>query len=64
MTKTHYIETTEKFNENGKLVERVTREEWTDDDTVYDYAHRLSDLSDYCSSLTTKATNCTTEVKC
>ena len=35
MVKTKIVETTEKFDENGKLVERITREETTDDDMVY-----------------------------
>lgn len=35
MTKTKIVETTEKYDENGKLVEKITREETTDDDTVY-----------------------------
>ena len=35
MVKTKIVETTEKFDENGKLVEKITREETTDDDMVY-----------------------------
>lgn len=35
MVKTKVVETTEKFDENGKLVEKITREETTEDDTVY-----------------------------
>lgn len=35
MTKTKIVETTEKYDENGKLVEKITREETTEDDTVY-----------------------------
>lgn len=32
MIKTKIVETTEKYDENGKLVERVVREEETEDD--------------------------------
>lgn len=35
MVKTTITETTEKFDENGKLVERVIRTEESDDDTIY-----------------------------
>lgn len=35
MVKTKTTETTEKFDENGKLVEKITRIEESDDDTVY-----------------------------
>lgn len=35
MVKTKITETTEKYDENGKLVEKITREETTEDDTVY-----------------------------
>lgn len=35
MVKTKIVETTEKYDENGKLVEKITREETTEDDTVY-----------------------------
>lgn len=32
MVKTKVIETTEKYDKDGKLVERITREETTEDD--------------------------------
>lgn len=35
MVKTKITETTEKYDENGKLVEKITREETSEDDTVY-----------------------------
>ncbi len=35
MVKTKILETTEKFDENGKLIEKITREETSEDDTVY-----------------------------
>lgn len=35
MVKTTIIETTEKYDENGKLLEKITREETTEDNTVY-----------------------------
>lgn len=35
MIKTTITETTEKFDDNGKLVEKITREEISEDDTVY-----------------------------
>mgnify|MGYP000976645894 CR=1 FL=1 len=35
MVKTKIIETTEKYDDNGKLIEKVTREETSEDDTVY-----------------------------
>lgn len=38
MVKTKIIETTEKFDKDGNMVERITREETTDDDTVYNPA--------------------------
>lgn len=34
MVKTKIVETTEKYDDNGKLVEKVTREETREDDTV------------------------------
>ncbi len=36
MIKTKIIETTEKYDKDGKLVEKITREETTEDDTVYE----------------------------
>lgn len=36
MVKTKIIETTEKYDKDGKLVERITREETSEDDTVYE----------------------------
>lgn len=39
MIKTKIIETTEKYDENGKLIEKITREETTEDDeTRYPYS--------------------------
>lgn len=35
MVKTKIVETTEKYDKDGKLVEKVTREETTEDDSVY-----------------------------
>lgn len=35
MVKTKIVETTEKYDEDGKLVEKITREETSEDDTVY-----------------------------
>lgn len=35
MVKTKIVETTEKYNENGKLVEKIIREETTEDNTIY-----------------------------
>lgn len=32
MIKTKIVETTEKYDENGKLIEKITREETTEDD--------------------------------
>ena len=32
MIKTHIVETTEKYNTEGKLIEKITREETTEDD--------------------------------
>ena len=32
MIKTHTVETTEKYNTEGKLIEKITREETTEDD--------------------------------
>ncbi|MSA02234.1 hypothetical protein GKG47_09305 [Lactonifactor sp. BIOML-A3] len=54
MVKTKITETTEKYDKDGKLVERIIREETTDDDTIY-YSpqinpiispYRYSDTSD------------------
>lgn len=36
MVKTKIIETTEKYDKDGNLVEKITREEESEDDTVYD----------------------------
>lgn len=36
MIKTKMIETTEKYDKDGKLVEKITREETSEDDTVYE----------------------------
>lgn len=36
MVKIKIIETTEKYDKDGKLVEKITREETTEDDTVYE----------------------------
>lgn len=35
MVKTKIVETTEKYDENGNLVEKITREETTEDDTLH-----------------------------
>lgn len=35
MVKIKIVETTEKYDKDGKLVEKVTREETAEDDTVY-----------------------------
>ena len=35
MVKTKIVETTEKYDKDGKLVEKITREEITEDDTNY-----------------------------
>lgn len=35
MVKTKIVETTEKYDRDGKLVEKITREETTEDDTDY-----------------------------
>lgn len=35
MVKTKIVETTKKYNENGKLVEKITREETIEDDIKY-----------------------------
>lgn len=36
MVKTKIAETTERYDKDGKLVEKITREEESEDDTVYD----------------------------
>lgn len=36
MFKTKIIETTEKYDKDGKLVEKITREETSEDNTVYE----------------------------
>lgn len=36
MIKTKIIETTEKYDKDGKLVEKIVREETSEDDTVYE----------------------------
>lgn len=36
MVKSKIIETIEKYDKDGKLVEKITREETTEDDTVYE----------------------------
>lgn len=36
MVKTKIIETTEKYDKDGKFVEKITREETSEDDTVYE----------------------------
>lgn len=35
MVKTKIVETTEKFDKDGNVVEKITREETTEDDTDY-----------------------------
>lgn len=35
MVKTKIVETTEKYDENGRLVEKITREETSEDNEVY-----------------------------
>ena len=37
MVKTKIIETTEKYDKDGKLVEKITREETTEDDESRSY---------------------------
>lgn len=36
MIKTKITETTERYDKDGKLVEKIIREEESEDDTVYD----------------------------
>lgn len=38
MVKTKIIETTEKYDKDGKLVEKITREETSEDNTNYAYS--------------------------
>lgn len=65
MVKTKILETTEKHDENGKLVEKITREETSEDNTVYypSYTAPVSPLPNinpdtvkkwepYCSTMT------------
>lgn len=35
MVKTKITETTERYDENGRMVERIVREEVSEDDTLY-----------------------------
>lgn len=35
MAKTKITETTERYDENGRMVERIVREEVSEDDTLY-----------------------------
>lgn len=37
MVKTKIVETTEKYDKDGKLVERITREETSEDDETVSY---------------------------
>jgi len=37
MVKTKIIETTEKYDKDGKLIEKITREENTEDDETANY---------------------------
>lgn len=39
MVKTKIVETTEKYDKDGNMVERITREETTEDDTDYTPVH-------------------------
>jgi len=45
MVKTKITETTEKYDKDGKLVEKITREETSEDDTVYTPAYLNPNLS-------------------
>lgn len=45
MVKTKIIETTEKYDKDGKLVEKITREENSEDDTVYTPVYSTPNLS-------------------
>jgi len=49
MVKTKIIETTEKYDKDGKLVEKFTREENTEDNTDYtgNKDMEVEDLCDY-----------------
>lgn len=49
MVKTKIKETTEKYDRDGKLIEKIVREEITEDNTDYT-TDRISSTQDYCSS--------------
>ena len=50
MIKTKIVETTEKYDENGKLIEKITREETSEDDeTRYPYVVPNKVWEPYCS---------------
>lgn len=44
MVKTKIIETTEKYDKDGKLVEKITREETSEDNTDYGFSLPKFDL--------------------
>ncbi|WP_099467858.1 hypothetical protein [Konateibacter massiliensis] len=44
MRKTKIIETTEKYDESGKLIEKIVREETDEDDAIY-YSPNYFDTS-------------------
>lgn len=71
MIKTKIVETTEKYDENGKLVEKITREETTEDDEtrypittttpwvtpcIHDTGRPIPN-EPYCTTCTTTVTN-------
>lgn len=67
MVKTKIVETTEKYDENGKLVGKIIREETNEDDTIYYPSYTLpvtplpsidpnigKKWEPYCSTMTTQ----------
>lgn len=58
MVKTKIIETTEKYDKDGKLVERITREETSDDNTDYRFSLPKFDLGGALPLENTKTCTC------
>lgn len=58
MVKTKIIETTEKYDNDGKLVEKITREEISDDNTDYRFSLPKFDLGGTLTFKNTNTCNC------
>lgn len=64
MIKTKIIETTEKYDSNGKLIEKITREETTEDDETKPYVAPLISSNPWAAPMPVPCCKDNTKLQC